>query len=349
MNQILELIFNPTNEKIIHTVLIFLILYMVLYLIKITIISSINKNAEKTKTQLDDLAKNIINSYGSLFYIFIPLYFTSQIVSITNTIDDYLYKFSIIFFAYYIVKTLTGIANFGFAYFMESQDKENKVDPALLKVVNSIVQIMLWIVATIIILQNFNFNLSALIGGLGITGIAVAFALQNVLKDIFAFFSILFDKPYKPKDFIVIDNSQMGTVKKISLRSTRLKTLQGEELIIPNQQMTDAQIRNYKQMKKRRVEFSIGVSYTTSDAKLKKIPKIVKKIVNSVDLCKFKYCRLKKLDQYSLIFEIIYHVDSPKYDLYMETREKINIEIIKKFKSNKINIPFPTQEIHMKK
>lgn len=340
---------NTDTKSLINSALVFLAIYLLLHVIKITIIIRFKKIAKKTETDVDDLIINIFDSLGNFFFFFVALYIASGFANIAEITKDYIFKISLIVFVYYGIQVISSIIKYAFRKVLKrKKEKEEKHDITIIKVISSIAQILLWIIAILVVLQNFNYDVSTLVGGLGITGIAVAFGLQNVLKDIFSFMSILIDKPFKVGDSVEIDGT-FATVKQIGIRSTRLKTLTGDELIIPNQDITQKWIRNYKKLAKRRVEFDTGVTYNTTEAKLKKIPSMIEKIIKGIEKCEFKRSSLKNLGDSSLVFETVYILNSKSFSEYMQVREKINLGILKEFKKAKIDIAFPTQTIHLKK
>jgi small-conductance mechanosensitive channel len=168
------------------------------------------------------------------------------------------------------------------------------------------------------------------------------------LADIFASFSIHFDKPFKVGDFIIIGND-MGTVKKIGIKSTRITTLEGDELVVSNRDLTETRVHNYKRMRKRRVSFELGVEYSTPVKKLKKIPKIVEGIIKGIDLLEFDRAHFKNFGDFSLNFEVVYYLKSKDYNVYMDKQQEINLKIKEKFDKERIKIAFPTQQIFLKR
>jgi len=200
----------------------------------------------------------------------------------------------------------------------------------------------------IIILSNLGFKVSTLVTSLGITSIAFAFAFQNILSDLFSSFTIYVDKPFVQNDFIRFDDVA-GTIIKIGIRSTRILSLNGEEIILSNNQLTNKTVRNYTKMKKRRVLLSHSVCYDTEISKLEKIPIEIKKIIESHKDTEYSRSNLKELSDYSIIFETEYFISSPDYAYFMEINEQINLEIMKYFKSKKIEFAYPTQNINIRK
>jgi len=183
---------------------------------------------------------------------------------------------------------------------------------------------------------------------LGIGGLAIAFALQNILEDMFSSFSIYFDRPFQIDDFIVIGDD-MGIVKKIGIKSTRIQTLQGEELIISNKELTGKRIRNFKKMEKRRIVFKFGVVYETSTEKLKKIPGIIKDIMDRAELAEIDRVHFKEFGDFSLNFEVIYYIKSREYIDYMNTQQEMNFAIKERFEQEGIEMAYPTQTLYVNK
>jgi small-conductance mechanosensitive channel len=165
---------------------------------------------------------------------------------------------------------------------------------------------------------------------------------------LFAAFIIYFDKPFKEDDFIIIGND-MGVVKEIGLKSTRIQALGGQELVMSNTELVNSRINNYKQMKKRRVVFGFGVKYDTGEAKLKKIKSIVTKIFKSVKDVDFDRVHFKEFGDFSLNYEVVYYVDKSDYNIYMDKQEEINMKIYSEFEKAGIDFAFPTQTIRIQK
>jgi small-conductance mechanosensitive channel len=199
-----------------------------------------------------------------------------------------------------------------------------------------------------LVLDNLGFNITTLVAGLGIGGIAVALALQNILGDLFASLSIVLDKPFVIGDFIIIDN-YLGTIEHIGLKTTRIRSLSGEQLVFSNTDLLQSRIRNFKRMFERRVVFSIGVTYQTSADKLAKIPKMIKDIVESKDPVRFDRSHFKDYGDFSLNFETVYWVKSPEYNVYMDIQQAINLELYSKFEAEGIEFAYPTQTLFVTK
>ncbi len=205
-----------------------------------------------------------------------------------------------------------------------------------------------WLVAAIIVFQNLGYNVSALVAGLGVGGIAIAFAVQNILTDIFSSFSIYFDRPFQEGDYIVVGDDS-GTVKKIGIKSTRIQSLKGEELIVSNKELTETRIHNYKKMRERRISFNFGVVYETPTEKLRKIPEIVKSITDKIELVRLDRVHFDKFGDFSLSFEVVYYLNTSDYNKYMDIQQDINIDLKEAFKKEKIDFAYPTQTVFLNK
>ena len=329
----------------------FLAILFGLWVFKEIVVVRLGKLARKTKTKLDDLAVKILSNAGwPLFYILLSFYLALKLIHSPQILDRVLYYSLIVIVSYLAVRATEHIIDFAEEKVIEKQEQteERKIDKAVIDLLSKSVKIIVWSLAIVLVLDNFGYNVSTLIAGLGIGGIAVAFALQNILSDIFASFSIYFDRPFQVGDFIVIGQDK-GTVKHIGIKSTRLQTLEGQELIIANKELTSVRVNNYKKMKRRRVDFTIGVTYETSTEKLRKIPAIIEKIFESIELADLDRAHFKEFADFSLNFEIVYYINSKKYLDYMDTQQEINFKIKEAFEKEKIEMAYPTQTVFVKK
>ena len=200
-------------------------------------------------------------------------------------------------------------------------------------------------VATLLALDNIpGVKITTLIASLGIGGIAVAMAVQNILADLFASLSIVLDKPFVIGDFIIVD-THMGTIEYIGLKTTRIRSLSGEQLVFANSDLLKSRIRNYKRMAERRVVFSIGVLYQTSHEQLQSIPQIIRQAIEAQDNVRFDRSHFQGYGESALNFETVYYVLGADYNLYMDIQQAINLEIFRRFKEEDISFAYPTRTI----
>ena len=327
--------------------IVFIISIIVLKVFKSVILSRLKKLAKKTKTDIDDLIVDILDKMHWPFYFLIALYLAVQTLILPDYIANGIYYAFIIFITYYIVRGIQSIIDF-FTHRVIDKRIKKKADISFVYILSRFFKISLWLIAFLLILSNLGYNISTLLAGLGIGGIAIALAIQNILGDIFAAFSLYFDRPFEVGDFIIIDNDK-GIVKKIGIKSTRIQTLEGQELVISNRELTDKRINNYKKMEKRRVAFTVGVTYQTPTRKLEKIPRIIESILRKMKELELDRVHFRTFGPYSLDFEIVYYLGTRDFKEYMDTQQKINLQIKKAFEKEKIEFAYPTQTVFVEK
>ena len=340
----------PNNFGEIDTFLIALIIFIasfsMLRIFKFVIIKKLKKIAEKTETKYDDIIVDMVDKIGWPFYILISLYISFYYLKtvdvggvLISDIRNIIYYIIITLAVYYVVKAIHVLIDNGTKLVIKKKEKE--VDTSAIDLLNRILKGGLWLIAVILILSNLGYNITTLIAGLGIGGIAIAFALQSVLGDIFASFSIYLDKPFRVGDYILFEGIE-GTVKRIGIKSTRIEALQGQEIVVSNKQLTETIVNNYKKMDYRRVLFNFSVKYETDLQKLEKIPGMIKDIINNINIARFGRAHFSKFGDFGSIFEVVYYVNSSEYDKYMDVQQQINFEIAKRFKNERIEISIPT-------
>lgn len=208
-------------------------------------------------------------------------------------------------------------------------------------------RIFLWSVIVLLALGNLGVNVTALVAGLGIGGVAVALAVQSVLGDLLASLSIVLDKPFVVGDFIVVD-AFSGTVEDVGLKSTRLRSISGEQIILSNSDLLKSRVRNYKRMTERRVVFTLGVEYGTPEACVAEIPELLRGIVAANEKTRFERAHFQRFGVSSLDFEVVYWVTDPDYNLYMDIQQRINLDILRAFREREIGFALPTQTVRVR-
>jgi len=325
---------------------IFIVIVVVLKFFRYLIISKLNKLSKKTKTEIDDIIIEALNTIHWPFYIYVAFYISLQYLNLSKTIGNWIYYIFLIAVVYYTIRFLQRLVEYG-ADAMIKKHENGQQNEGVVKLLVVLIKIILWMIAIVMVMSNMGYNVTSLITGLGIGGVAIALAVQNILGDLFSSLAIYFDKPFKVGDFIVVGN-YMGTVQKIGIKSTRIQALQGEEVVISNNELTKTEVQNFGLMKKRRIVFDVGVAYDTPSEKLKEIPDIIKSIVNSQDV-DLDRVHFKSFGDSSLVYEVVYYVKTGDYNTYMDIQQNINLGIIDRFNKEKIEIAFPTRTIYLKK
>ena len=310
-------------------------------------VSWLKRLASKTKLEFDDLVINILDSLNWVFYLIVSVYVGVQFITLNPFVRRISDTLTAVVVGYFVIRGLEQVSDYLLIQLLGRSQKDDSQKKMILSLAQKLARFLIWVIAGALILQNLGYKVGALLGGLGIGGIAVAFALQNVLEDVFAYFSIYFDKPFQIGDFIVAGQDK-GRVEYIGIKTTRLRTLQGEELIISNKDLTNARVSNFKRMQKRRVVTNLGVAYETPPRKLQKIPQLVEKILSQHPKAEFNRCYLVELADYALRFEIVYHVTSKDYQDYLEIQQLLNLELLKQLAKLGVEIAYPTQTIHLR-
>lgn len=207
-----------------------------------------------------------------------------------------------------------------------------------------IINVVIWMIGLLFLFDNMGYNVTTIVTGLGIGGIAIALAAQNILGDVFNYFVIFFDRPFETGDFIVVDD-QAGTVDYIGIKTTRVKSLSGEQLVFANSHLTNSRIHNYKQLMRRRVVFSLGVTYQTSLENIKLIPSLIEGIIKEQHPVQFDRAHFQKYGDSSLDFEIVYLVLDSDFNKYMDIQQSINVRIFEEFAQRGIEFAYPSRTL----
>jgi small-conductance mechanosensitive channel len=301
--------------------------------------------ASKTDTHLDDeILRNVRAPIFLLALLFGLYYGLAGVASLSAYSQDFASAFAV---GEILVLTfiITRIANVLISWYAEESIKRGRnVSNHILFILKKVVQVVVYGFAFIIILGVFDIDLSGVVIGLGVGGIAVALALQNVLSDALSAFSIYFDGTFAIGDFIIVGD-YAGTVTKIGIKSTRLQLLQGEELIVSNKELTSKYVRNFKKLKKRRIIFTVQVSCDTPIEQLKKIPEIIAEIIKKIKMTALGTVHFRQFGDFSFDFDVVYYVKTGDYTKYLDIQQRINFEILEEFEKEKIEMPYPTQKI----
>jgi small-conductance mechanosensitive channel len=301
--------------------------------------------ARRTETNLDDeILRNVRAPIFLLAILFGLYYGLSGIASLQAYSEDFATAFTVGEILV-VTFTITRIINVLVSWYAEQSAKRGKqVSNHILFILKKVVQVIIYVFALVIILGVFGQNLSGIIVGFGVGGIAIALAIQNILSDALTAFSIYFDHPFEIGDFIVVGD-YAGTVTKIGIISTRIQLLQGEELIISNKNLISTSVRNFKKLQRRRIVFTVKVTSETAVEKLKKIPHIIAKIIKKTELTELDRVHFRDFGDFSLDFEVVYYMTTGDYNKYMDVQQQINYGILEEFEREKIEMAYPTQKI----
>jgi small-conductance mechanosensitive channel len=327
------------------TIILFFVFLGLFKVFQKVILLNLNKFAERTATDIDDTFIKIVGSMKPPFYFFLAFYLSVKFLELVPVAGNVFDAVLIIWIVYQVIAAVEILID----YIVRRKLTKGKTDKgaeSAAQIIGMISKIVLWALGLLMILSNIGVDVTSLIAGLGIGGIAVALAAQNILGDLFSSFAIYFDKPFKVGDFVVV-GGQSGTVKKVGIKTTRIQALQGEEIVMSNKELTTATIQNFKKLKKRRISFSFGVTYETEGKLLKKIPSMIETIITKVEGIDFVRAHFTEFADSALLFEVIYTVDSSDYGVYRDKQQEINFAIKDIFEKKGISMAYPTQTLYV--
>jgi small-conductance mechanosensitive channel len=203
---------------------------------------------------------------------------------------------------------------------------------------------MLWAVFLLAVLSNLGVNITAFVASLGIGGVAVALAVQNILGDLFASLSIAVDKPFEVGDFIGVGEVE-GTVQYVGLKTTRIQSISGEQIVMSNTDLLKQVLKNYKRMDERRVVFSFGLTYDVTPEQAEQVAPLVKRLIEEDEMLRFGRAHLKTFGDSSLDYEVVYFVKQPGYEAYMDAQQRLNIKLMRELAALKVDFAFPTRTV----
>ncbi len=320
-------------------------LLIILRILKGLLVHHFNILAQKTDTDIDDLIVDLLNKTNFLLLFILSLYVGSYFLVLPENIDKIKTGMAFVVILFQIAIWGSGIINYLVKKTFVTKDTfQTTLTQTQTRAIGFFGKFVLWSALFIIALQNLGINVTSLIAGVGIGGIAIALAVQNILGDLFASVSIMLDKPFIVGDFIIVDEHR-GNVENIGLKTTRVRSLSGEQLVFSNNDLLSSRIKNYKQMQERRILFTIGVTYGTPSETLESIPIIIKEIIDKLEKTRFDRAHFKEFGDFSLNYEIVYYMLVPTYIDYVDAQQAINLELYRRFEKEGIEFAYPTQTI----
>ena len=300
----------------------------------------------QTENDIDDfLLTNFARFIIPIFY-FTILYVGLKSLTWSDKVVSVFEVVYIVVVTFYVIRLISTILLMLLRSSIQRQEGgEEKVKQmgGLIMIFNGLI----WTLGLIFLISNLGYDVSAVIAGLGIGGIAIALAAQNILGDLFNYFVIFFDRPFEVGDFVVIEDKN-GIIEKVGIKTTRIKTLSGEQLVFANSDLTSSRIHNFKKMQRRRILFSVGVSYETPPEKVRMIPGVLREIIQSEASVEFDRAHFKGFGDSSLDFEIVYHLNNPDFNAYMDVQQQFNFQILERFGEMGISIAFPTRTLYLR-
>lgn len=336
---------SPLVQRYLVAILVFVALSFVFGIFFRILLARFKRFAVRSKTKVDDVLVRLLATVKPPFYVFLALYLSFQFIPLNNLARKMLNAVLVVWVVYQAALIIQIVISYAVRLRVRGGEEESGTRAAA-GLLTTLARGVLWTVAALLVLSNLGVDVTSLIAGLGIGGVAVALALQNILGDLFSSFALYFDKPFVVGDFIIVGD-KMGVVQKIGIKTTRIRALQGEEIVIANKELTSEKIQNFKKMTERRVAFSFGVTYETPAEKIRAIPGMVQRIITDEALARFDRAHLHKFGDSALVFEAVYYLRSADYNAYMDTQQSLNFKILEAFERESIAFAYPTQKIHL--
>ncbi len=349
-NSIYRFIMEETvfQNHIVDYILFLFIFIVGLFLIRIFRVIMLRRLrlwAEKSATKIDDFLIKIFQKNLVPLLYFGVFYLAIKSLTLNPSLNTLIDVSGVILLTVFGIRFLIAITIYSLEmYWVRKEEDATRIQSS--KAIIPIVKVIIWGSGIAFLLDNLGFKVSTVVAGLGIGGVAVALAAQAVLKDLFSYVAIFFDRPFELGDFIIVGD-YMGAVEHIGIKTTRIRSLSGEQLVFSNADLTDSRIRNYKRMERRRVNFKIGVTYQTDISHLKDIPDIVRRAIESIDNTTFDRAHFASYGDFSLVFDIVYYVAGSDYNVYMDIHQRINLIINEEFTKRGIEFAYPTQTLYV--
>jgi small-conductance mechanosensitive channel len=327
------------------SLLTFLIGIIAVRVLKGIILHRLKIWAEKTATTIDDFVIHTFERRLLPLLYFGIFYVATRNLTLNPSLSKAIDVLGVVLLTFFSIRLITALVYYALERYWTK--KEIDIDrQRVIKTVLPILKVIIWGIGITFLLDNLGFKISTVIAGLGIGGIAVALATQTILGDLFSYFVIFFDRPFEVGDFIIV-GEYLGTVEHIGIKTTRIRSLGGEQLVFSNTDLTNSRIRNYKRMQKRRVVFKLGVIYQTTLQQLKEIPGIIRNVIENVNDTLFDRAHFYSYGDFSLDFEVVYYVLSSDYNKYMDIQQEINFKIKEEFEKRGIEFAYPTQTLYL--
>ena len=317
-----------------------------LVLVNSVIIKRFKRFATGTATYTDDIVVEVLEATRVWFLAALAIWTGSLVLLLPAAVDELVVEGIGVAVILQIGLWAAAAVRGWVASYSKRKIDADPASVTTIRALGMITRLALWVIIVLAVLANLGMEITPLLGAAGVGGIALALAVQSVLGDLFASLSIVLDKPFVVGDFVIVGDL-MGTVEHIGLKTTRVRSLSGEQLVFSNSDLLSSRIRNFKRMFERRAVFSFGVTYQTSHAQLERLPAMVREIVEAQEQTRFDRAHFARYGDSSLDFEVVYYVLVPDYNAYMDIQQAINLELFRRAEAEGIDFAYPTRTLHV--
>ncbi|UYQ91135.1 mechanosensitive ion channel family protein [Chitinophaga horti] len=334
---------NNTILDYLTTLGVLLVAIILLRLLRHVVLRRLKAIAERSVNKIDDfIVRSVERSLVPVLYI-AAFYMSLQHLQLTARTWQIIGIGLSAAVTFFMLRLVTGLFNFLLQRYISRQEHAREKSKQV-KGIMIIVTAFVWIIGLLFLLDNWGVNVTTFIAGLGIGGVAIALAGQTILADLFSYFVIFFDRPFEIDDFIIVED-KMGTVEYIGIKTTRLRSLTGEQLVFSNTDLTNSRVHNYKRMQRRRIVFQVGVALHTPADKLAEIPPMIKDVILVLPDLEFDRAHFLSFGDSRLVFEVVYFVLTDDFNKYMDRQQAINLSLVNRFATMGVEFALPTEAI----
>ncbi|MFA6030011.1 MAG: mechanosensitive ion channel family protein [Elusimicrobiota bacterium] len=314
----------------------FLAVLAAIYAVRYVVVRHLKAIAEKTETDLDDFLVDLLGKIRSPEYHLVALYVASRGLRLSGGFDKALHLVFVLVLSWRAVTLLQAAVSYGLGKAV-GRDPKDPGSASAMQSLRLLLNIVVWIGAGVFVLDNLGINISTVVAGLGIGGVAVALAAQQILGDLFSSFVIFMDRPFRLGDFIT-SGTLSGTVEHVGIKTTRLRSLGGELLVVPNKDLTSSPLSNFQEMRRRRVVLQFRVAHATPHAKAAAVPGFAREVVAAVPRATFDRAHLCGLGETGLLFEAVYYVESPDYGAFMDAQQAVDLALLERLQKEGVQL-----------
>jgi small-conductance mechanosensitive channel len=332
---------NNTVQQYIIAALLFFLFFALFKVLEGVVLRRVEAVAQRTKTDIDDALVQIISSLKPPFYSFLAFFLSLRYLAIVGLAYQIVRVILVAWITYQVVVAVHILVDYVIKRRVTKVNTPNA--QAVANIVHGIISIALWAFGVLFVLSNLGVNVTSLIAGLGVGGIAVALAAQNILGDLISSLAIYFDRPFVPGDVISVGDVS-GTVQRVGIKTTRLRSLTGEEVIIPNRDISAARIKNFKRMSERRIEFDFGIINELSVDQLRSVPGLVRDVFGPIDDVRFGRAHVFTLDGDKVDVHVVYYVTAPAFTTYMDVNQQVLLGLKQTLEQQGMKLAYVKQE-----
>ncbi len=322
---------------------------IVFQVIKFVVVRRLQKVAATTTTDIDDFVVDLFGNTKFILILALSFYTGSFMLELDPSVRSFITSAAVIIFLFQAGLWGNAVITFALNRFARQKMEADDASTAtVVSMVGMVARIVFTVMIVLVALGTLGFDISALITLAGVGGVAVALAVNGILSDLFGSMTIALDQPFVVGDFITVGDFN-GTVEKVGLKSTRLRSNTGEQLVMSNADLLGSRLRNFGQMDERRGNMALGVTYDTPADTLEAIPRMIQEIIDREENVRFDRAHFASFGDFSLNFAIVYWLLTPAYKDFMDATQSINLEIVRRFAAEGIEMAFPTQTLYVSK